>query len=208
MLKIIIYLIFFLPTLVCSQIGLKAGINFANITKSSSLNNSNRSGYHAGLILATPSKRLLGSQTELLYSRQGYNFRSNTNTGNVDLDYIMLPQYMSINITKYFSILFGGQIAYLINAKVDSTGIPSTNTPLDGILKYYQKFDFGYGGGAEIHPIGGLLIGARVNISIGNLFNDLTDPAKITPESFIPKVNVKNNLFQIYLGWKFIGKNL
>lgn len=196
------FLFLVIPCWCMAQIGLKAGFNFANVTKTSSLNNSNRSGYHLGIFIASPYNRIIGFSTELLYSRQGYNFKSNTNTGNVNLDYIMFPQYMSINITKFVSVLFGGQISYLLNAGVDSTGT-SGNQAADDILKYYKRLDFGYGGGAEIHPVTGLIIGARFNISLGNLFSDLSDPSNSNPPSFIPKVNVKNNLFQIYTGWKF-----
>src|SRR5215510_10132163 len=109
------------PAFCFSQIGIKAGLNFANVKGTESLNSSNESGFHVGIFLAPPSKGLIGSRTELLFSRQGYNYSSGTNTGTVNLDYIMLPTSMAINITKFCSILFGFQMAYLINAKVDST---------------------------------------------------------------------------------------
>jgi hypothetical protein len=190
-----------------AQIGLKAGLNFANVTKASSISNSSRSGFHVGVFLAPSSKGVLGSRTELIFSRQGYNYKTSTNTGNVNLDYIMMPQYMSINITKYFSIQFGGQMAFLLNAKVDSSNSTGSGTPYAGLLNYYNKFDYGYGGGIEIHPFKGLLIGARVNISLGKLydFSSFSSDSTGTPPSFIPKVNVKNNLFQIFAGWKFGG---
>lgn len=205
--KHFIVVMMLLPLWSAAQIGLKAGINFANVTQSSSLNNSNRSGFNLGIILATPGNRLFGSQTEFLYSRQGYNFKTNTNTGVVDLDYLMLPQYMSINITRLVSVLFGCHIAYLINAKVDSTGSSLPGNPASGILKYYEKFDFGFGGGVEVHLVLGLLLGARINLSFGNLFSDLNNPSNGTPPSFVPKVNVKNNLFSIYTGWRFGRKH-
>jgi hypothetical protein len=185
-----------------AQFGLKAGLNFANVTKASSINNSSRSGFHAGVFLGS-SRGVIGSRTELIFSRQGYNYKSGTNTGNVNLDYIMLPQYMTINITKYFQIQLGGQMAFLINAKVDSSGGSSTGNPsVDKAMDFYNRFDYGYGGGIEIHPISSLLIGARVNISLGNLYKM---PEGGQQPSFIPKVEVKNNLFQIFTGWKFGG---
>ena len=194
----------FLPCLIYSQIGIRAGLNFANVTKASSINNSSRTGFHGGIFLSPNPKGLLSSRTELIYSRQGYDYKTNTNTGTVNLDYLMLPQYMSINITKLFSIQFGGQIAYLLNAKVDSTSSGGTGTgiPYPNILDLYNRFDFGFGGGVEVHPVGGLLIGARLNISLSKLY----DPKALTtgnPTDFIPKVDVKNNVFQIYTGWRF-----
>ena len=155
------------PVLSFSQIGIKAGLNFANVTKTSDINNSSSSGFHAGLFLAPPSKGVMGYRTELLFSQQGYSYKTGTNTGNVDLNYIMLPQYMTINITKYFQIQLGGQIAFLTNAKADSSSNNgSSNNPYGEMMDYYNKFDYGYGGGIEVHPIKGLLVGARINISL------------------------------------------
>jgi hypothetical protein len=191
-----------LPGLAFSQVGLKAGLNFANVTKTSSINNSSRSGFNVAIFLAPPSKKILSSRTEIIFSRQGYNYKTSSNTGNVDLDYVMMPQYMCINITKYFQIQLGGQMAYLISAKVDSSNGGSSSSG-NKIMDLYNRFDYGYGGGVEIHPFKGLLIGARVNISLGNLYK-MPEPGQ--QPSFIPKVDVKNNLFQVFTGWKF-GKN-
>jgi hypothetical protein len=208
--KIIATMLIAFPFFCFSQFGLKAGLNFANVTNASSINNSNHSGFHVGLLFGTSSKKIIGSRTELIFSRQGYNYKTSTNTGNVDLDYIMLPQYISINITKYFSIQLGGQMAYLLNAKADSSNQSSSANPYGKMMNYYNRFDAGYGGGIEIHPASGLLIGARINISVSKLYNfDYTDYSSYsnppTP-SFIPKVDVKNNLFQIFAGWQF-GKH-
>jgi Outer membrane protein beta-barrel domain len=200
--KTIIFVLFFSPFFVHAQIGIKAGLNFANVSKASSINNSSRSGFHVGLFLAPASKRIISSRTELIFSRQGYNYKSGTNTGNVNLDYIMLPQYMSINITKYFSIQFGGQMAYLLNAKVDSSNGGGGSGSGNQIMDLYNRIDYGYGGGIEIHPVMGLIIGARANISLGNLYK-MPEPGQ--QPSFIPKVDVKNNVFQIFAGWKFGG---
>jgi hypothetical protein len=200
--KIICCLLLIAPFFVHAQIGVKAGINFANISKASSISNSSRSGFHAGIFLAPASKKIISSRTELIFSRQGYNYKTSTNTGNVNLDYIMLPQYMSINITKYFSIQFGAQMAFLLNAKADSSNSSGGSSPYSAIMDYYNRFDYGYGGGIEIHPVSGLIIGARVNISLGNLYNPGSYSSG-TPPSFIPKVDVKNNVFQVFAGWKF-----
>lgn len=203
--KIFFCLILITPCFLLAQFGIKAGLNFANVTKASSINNSSQTGFNIGLLLAPPSKKIISSRTEIVFSRQGYDYKTNTNTGNVNLDYIMMPQYMCINITKYFQIQFGGQMAFLISAKADSSTSSGTgSSPYSKIMDYYNKFDYGYGGGIEIHPVSGLLIGARANISLGNLYKDLgTASPGTTAPSFIPKVDVKNNLFQIFAGWKF-----
>lgn len=201
--KLILCLTLTIPVALLAQIGIKGGVNFANVTKASSINNSSKTGFHAGIFLAPPTKGIIGSRTELIFSRQGYDYKTGNNTGNVNLNYIMLPQYMSINITKYFSIQFGGQMAYLLNAKVDSsTTGGGTGDPYSGITKLYNRFDYGYGGGIEIHPVSGLVIGARANISLGKLYDPSSYSSGESP-SFIPKVDIKNNLFQIFAGWRF-----
>lgn len=192
-------------------LGIKAGFNFANVTKASSINANNRAGYHIGLLLAPPSHRILGSRTELIYSRHGYNYSSDTADGNVNLDYIMLAQLMAIHITKYFDILLGGQTGYLLHVKVDSSHQVSTgNASADQLLSLYNRFDAGFGGGVEIHPIAGLLVGARYNISLTNLYKQAftsygqgTGSGVGMPPSFVPKVDLKNNIVQIYLGYRF-----
>lgn len=197
--RILLCLFLAAPVIYFGQIGIKAGLNFANVTNASSINSSSRTGFHGGLFLAPQTKGVIGSHTELIFSRQGYNYKTSTNTGNVNLDYIMLPQFMTINITKYFQIQLGAQMSYLLNASVDSSA-NTGNATADRIMDLYNRFDYGFGGGVEVHPVSGLLIGARMNISLGELYKD---PAAMAGGSFIPKVDVKNNVFQVFAGWRF-----
>jgi hypothetical protein len=196
------------PFSLLAQIGVKAGVNFANVTDASSINSSSSTGYMVGLYMAPPSKGVMGFRTELIFSRQGYDYKSSTNTGSVDLDYIILPQLMCINITKFFQLQFGGQIAFLMNAKVDSsnhTGNPTT----DQVMDFYNKFDYGYAIGAEVHPFKGLIVGARYNVSLGEMYKTEnytgTTPGSMpgTMPSFIPDINPKNNVVQLFVGWTF-----
>ena len=124
MLKLIIYLLLTMPVFCAGQglgIGLKAGYNFANVTSAASINNSSRSGFMAGIFLAPQTKGIITSRHEFIYSRQGYNFDNGTTTGNVNLDYIIIPQMLGINITKFVQLQLGMQMAFLLNAKADST---------------------------------------------------------------------------------------
>jgi opacity protein-like surface antigen len=196
-------------------IGITAGFNFSNVTNASSISASSRTGYNFGIFLAPPSHHILGSRTELIYSRHGYNYghdssaASGTSAGSVDLDYIMLAQYMAINITKYVQIHLGAQTSYLLHAKVDSGNQQTNgNAAAAGLLSYYNRFDYGYGGGVEVHPIAGLVIGGRYSISLSNLYKmpSYTGTGNGAPPSFIPSVssiNLKNNLVQLYVGYRF-----
>lgn len=202
--KTYLLIIALLPLCAFAQlgIGLKGGLNFANVSSASSINSSNRSGFLFGVFLAPSNKGIISSRTELEYSRQGYSFQSGTNTGNVNLDYILLPQLMGINITKFVQLQLGAQMAFLINAKADSTSSGGSSGTYSSIMNYYNKFDYGFAAGAEIHPVMGLLIGARYNISLGKLYKDLQSGQM---PSFTA-ADAKNNVVQIFAGWTF-GNN-
>src|SRR5664279_672647 len=187
--------------------GIKAGLNFTNITGASSINNGSETGYQVGLFLDPSSKSILSSRTELLYSHQGYNFATGQTTGHVFLDYITLAQLMSINITHFVQIQIGTQISYLINAKADSSNQMSTGyAQADNLLNYYNRIDFGFAGGLEVRPFMGIIVGARYNISLTNLYKIPDNTSGQTPPSFIPStsdLNFKNNLVQVYVGYRF-----
>ncbi|MDP9042797.1 MAG: PorT family protein [Bacteroidota bacterium] len=200
------------PAIVNAQLGIKAGLNFTNVTNVSSVNNQSSSGFNAGIFYTTPYTRIIGSKTELVFSRQGYNYESGAISGKVNLDYVMLPTYMCINITKYFQIQVGMQFGYLMNANVDSANknIPGLPGSVSNAMSYYNRFSYSIGGGVEVHPFKGLLVGARLNVSMTNLYKmpDLSNIANMTTTmntqpSFASNVNIKSNLLQIYLGWKF-----
>jgi len=199
--KFIVLMLAISPIICFSQIGIKAGLNFANVKGVESFNSSSESGFHIGVFLAPPSKSIISSRTELLFSRQGYNYSTASNAGTVNLDYIMMPQSMAINITKYVSILFGVQMAYLINAKADTTNSTSGETnPYQNIMDYYNRFDYGFGLGVEFHPFKGLLVGAKYNISLGKLYQDAAQNGQMPA---FADIDAKNNLVQIFAGWRF-----
>lgn len=201
--KLILYVLLSFPAFCLAQgglgIGLKAGLNFANITNASQINNSSQSGLMAGIFLAPSGKGIISSRHELIYSKQGYNFQSGSNTGNVNLDYIIIPQLIGINITKFFQLQLGAQMAFLINAKADSTASGGSSGSYSSIMNYYNKFDYGFAAGGEIHPFKGLLIGARYNISLGKLYKD----ASMGQMPSFSSIDAKNNVIQIFAGWIF-----
>ncbi|MGC4035666.1 MAG: porin family protein [Chitinophagaceae bacterium] len=208
--KIFLSLLLTAPIFLFAQLGIKAGINFANIRGASDINSSNRSGFHAGILFGGSSKKVLGSRTELLFSQQGYNYKTGANTGNVNLDYLSLHELLAINITKYFQLQLGTQIAYLLNAKKDSSSNPMSSLydslGLGGygkILNTFNRIDYGLAGGFEIHPVKGLLIGARIIFSFSNLYKmpDANDTQQQT--SYSPSFSGKNNVIQAYIGWQF-----
>jgi hypothetical protein len=185
--------------------GIKAGLNFANVSNAASINASASSGYMAGIFLAPPARGFLGYRTELNFSRQGYDFQKGSTTGSVRLNYLIMPHLTSINLGKAASILLGFQVAYLLNAQADSSANPASGTPYAPILDYYNRFDYGVAGGLEIFLFKSLLIGGRYNLSLAPMYKSLLNIEGEAP-SFIPdihSVNPKNNVVQLFAGFRF-----
>ena len=188
-------------------LGIKAGLNFTNITSASDVSNSSETGFQVGLFLDPASQSILGSRTELLYSHQAYNWSTGQTTGKTYLNYLMLAQLMAINITHFVQIQLGTQIAYLLNAKTDSNKMSTGNSSADAIIDYYNRIDFGFSGGLEVRPFMGILVGARYNFSITDLYKLPSSTGNGTePPSYIPStsdLNFKNNVIQVYVGYRF-----
>ena len=193
--RILFFLVLALPFMASAQIkiAVKAGLNFANVSNTAGINAESRTGYMLGGYIAPKPKGLLGFRSEIILSRQGYDYKTNTNTGHVNLDYLLLPQLFTLNFTKKANIHAGPQIGFLLNAAVDSTG-----NSQGSLLKYFNKFTYGLAAGAEVSPLFGLFFGARANIGLNNT-NNGTDPGS---PNFLPRVNMKNNVVQVYAGWR------
>jgi hypothetical protein len=196
--KLIIIFVILSPPVLFAQlgVGLKAGLNFSNVTSTAGFANNNRTGYMIGGYIAPKAKKLFGFRTEIILSRQGYDYKTNTNTGTVNLDYLLLPELITLNISKKFQFHAGVQAAFLLNARVDSTGSSSGS-----LFDYFKRFDYGLAGGAEVSPILGLFIGGRVNISFAKVNKDA--PLGGSWPNFIPRLDAKNNVVQLYGGWRF-----
>jgi hypothetical protein len=190
---------FFLPFSAEAQIsiGAKGGLNFVNVTDPAGINASSRSGYIIGGFISPKPKKLIGFRSEIILSRQGYDYQSNTNTGTVNLDYLLLPQLITFNFTKRFEVHLGGQAAFLMNAAVDSAGSNGNGSLFD----YFNRFDYGLAGGVQVAPFKGLFLGARMNVSLQDMNKTL--PLGGNNPNFIPKEFIKNNVLQLYAGWRF-----
>lgn len=186
------------PQQMKKRFGLKAGANFP-VSKLTSVNKAveNNTGFMVGGFFAYPSKGI-GYRSELIFSRQGYDYKSSTQTGSVKLDYIVVPQLMTFNITRFFQLQAGGQLAFLLNARVDSSANPSS-IPYTGKAKdFFNKINYGFAGGLEISPLAGLSVGGRYN-----LFFNVMDNAQQYPAYIPDKKNLRNGLVQLYLSYSF-----
>ncbi len=185
--------------------GLKGGVNFANVTNTSSINAESRTGFMVAGFLSPQFSGGQGFRTELVFSQQGYNYSTNTNEGNVKLNYLLLPQLYTFNLGKVVQLQVGGQVAFLLNAAVDSLHTVNGSNAYQKASDYYNKLDYGLAAGFELYPSKGLLIGARYNLSFAKTYKEQDEDAGLPLPPFIPPpgTNGKNNVVQLFAGFRF-----
>ena len=112
--------------------GIKAGLNFSNLTDASNLYN--RTGFVGGIFAGAKLSEKVGIQGDLLYSEQGADF----DIGEFDLDYIIVPVVLKYYPVKRFNIHLGPQFGFLIN--------DNTTIVIDEIVQDFKVNDFDFAG--------------------------------------------------------------
>ncbi|WP_345123764.1 porin family protein [Hymenobacter antarcticus] len=174
--------------------GIKGGYNLNGLRGDdiSGINRNSRSDFHAGVYGQLGFNEFSSIQTELLYSRQG--FEANTGAGGARqrfrMDYVMLPIMYVGNVTETISFHVGPQVSLLTN-------IRNNEQTLDIAANGFNSFDFGGVGGLEAR-VGPARVGARYNLSLGKIFEDGNTKAGAFANS-----KLYNNLLQVYVGIGF-----
>lgn len=135
----------FLPFTSFSQflVGVKGGVNYANVHISTftDMNNaySYRPGYHFGLTFNYTVKKKIQFNPEVLLSAKGYkiDFPDGTDS-RVRLNYISIPLVLSYAPLESVNILLGPEMGYLVGAKSKTSGVTTDIRNL-----WNQKIDIG-----------------------------------------------------------------
>jgi len=194
--------------------GFRVGLNYAKVSGGSdSVQYHYKPGLMIAVFFAPSSTGVIGYKSELLYSKQGFDYTNpNGTTGTVSNDYLMIPQMMTINITKYVQLQAGAFAGYLLSSK--DSNIPKTTTdndPSKMMLDIMNRFDYGAAAGIEIHPFKGMILNARYNMGFAKLYKEQSDIAQTNPTpvpSFNPlakyeNIDTKNAVIQLSVGYRF-----
>jgi len=194
--------------------GFRVGLNYAKVSGGSdSVQYHYKPGLMIAVFFAPPGTGVIGYKSELLYSKQGFDYTNpNGTTGTVSNDYLMIPQMMTINITKYVQLQAGAFAGYLLSSK--DSNIPKTTTdndPSKMMLDIMNRFDYGAAAGIEIHPFKGMILNARYNMGFAKLYKEQSDIAQTNPTpvpSFNPlakyeNIDTKNAVIQLSVGYRF-----
>ena len=176
-------------------IGIKGGLNFANLDASSTTAAYNsRTGYHAGgFVLFKFSK--IGIQPEIIFSRQGSSYKPLNGTSlDTRYDYVNVPIILKLYTVAGINIQAGPQFGFLASAsqEVSNNGLSST-VDIKNTLKS-SDISVALGLGWDL-PFG-LTLDARYNLGLTKI-NDVTG-----------STDAKNQVIQLSAGFKLfkLGK--
>ena len=195
-----------------SGFGFRVGLNYAKVSGSGdSIQYRYKPGLMVAVFLAPPSTGTIGYRSELLYSKQGFDYTDPSGkTGSISNDYLMIPQMMTVNITKFVQLQVGAFAGYLLHTKDSNQPKERDNSdPSKMALDIMNRFDYGAAGGIEIHPVKGLILSARYNIGFAKLYKKQSDIAQADPgASFNPlakfqNMDTKNAVIQLSVGYRF-----
>jgi len=187
-----------------SPFGLFTGINQIDLSVSKNPVQAIRgnAGFFAGAFFEPFRTKRTGIRSEILFSRQGFDYEKNRRTGMVRLDYLIVPQLASIRLTPFLDLHGGGQMAILLRGKVDSMANPSSMPAMQTKLEdYFNRVNYGMAAGLALRPLRGLSIGGRYNLFL----NLLKPDSRGGYPDYVPDYSdkLRSGVWQLYLGYQF-----
>jgi hypothetical protein len=156
------------------DLGVKAGVNFANITDASGYDN--RTGFTGGVFAGINFSDKLGIQGDLLYSAQGAEFGEE----KIDLNYVNVPIVLKYYLFMGLNLQAGPQFGFIIDDNVKELFNNNTDS---------KSFDT-----SGIVGIGyDLPLGFRIDGRYNFGFTDVIDG-----------IDGKNNVFTLSLGFSLL----
>jgi len=185
---VVVFILALITTGVSAQgidLGIKAGVNFANISDAKqgavNLDYSGRTGVVVGVFAGAKFNDRFGIQADLLYSQQGAEFDG----GDFNLDYVNVPVVAKIFLVKGLNAQIGPQFGVVVNDEAQ--------TVVGEVINDIAVNDFDISGVAGIGydvPLG-LRLEARYNFGISDV-----------PDA--PGASGKNSVVTLSVGYSFL----
>jgi hypothetical protein len=171
------------------KLGVKGGLNLANLVGPDVEDNSMKLGFHLGGFANIPLADKFSFQPELVFSAQGAKFEDPGDDIKYRLSYINIPLLGQYNDPSCFYAETGPQIGFLLAAKAKDDG--NTNDVKDS----FKTLDFAWAFGAGYKFTEKASVGVRFNLGLANVIDQ--DDAK-----------VRNSVFQIGVAYTLatVGK--
>ncbi len=161
------------------SLGLKAGLNFANVdTSTPGAAYNSRTGYHAGAFVNIKLTKL-AIQPEVIYSVQGSDVSSATSSQALELAYVNIPVLVKFYLIGGLNLQGGPQFGFLASATQGGTDIKDFVKGTDTSIALGAGFD-----------ISKFVIDARYNLGLSEI-NDTAGSSA-----------AKNQVIQVSVGFK------
>lgn len=174
-------------------IGIKGGLNFANVnTSSAGATYDSRTGFNAGAFLLLKFGKV-GIQPEVLFSQQGTKLKYYGNSIDQNFSYVNIPIIVKLYTIAGINIQVGPQFGFLTNSPTAQTIQSGGNTIT--VDQAYKKSDVSAALGLGWDLPFGLTVDARYNLGLTKVNDDAG-------------ADVKNQVWQLSVGYKLfkIGK--
>lgn len=186
-----------------TRYGIKAGVNFSNMTIDDSDDSSLKTGFHAGVFGRMGISEQFSLQPELLYTTKGltntYDNVLAEGEAKFNLNYIEIPVNLVYHLAEDFSFQLGPYISYLANANVSTDNSVldffeiDTNDNID--RDNFKSFDFGLTGGLDF-SLDPVVLGFKYNLGLVKVAKD-----NIPAEQLLG--DARNTVIQVYAGILF-----
>ncbi|MFD0778801.1 porin family protein [Flavobacterium myungsuense] len=182
------------------KLGVKGGVNFANLSSSDTQKNKVLTGINFGLFARVPLTKSFALQPEMYFtskgSQQTYE-NAITRTAKFELNYIEVPIMLVFDLTNNFNFQLGPYASYLISSKVKNVSDISFNFEDNIDSGDFNKFDTGIavGVGYDTKSIG---FGIRYNLGLVTVGKEKTylGTNYVFPDG-------KNGVINLFLSYSF-----
>ncbi len=171
------------------SLGIKGGVNFANINVSDPQATwDGKTGFHGGAF-ALFKVTAFAVQPELIFSQQGSKVTFNSQDINANFSYLNVPIIAKFYLPLGLNLQLGPQFGFLTSAESDFNPVTGSLQTTD-LKDYYKNSDVSIGMGIGWDLPLKLSIDARYNLGI----SEINDNASLS--------QTKNQVFQISVGYK------
>ena len=182
-----------------ATLGVKAGLNYANISGGDISETDPAFKYHVGAILSIGFTDFFSLQPEFIFSAKGFE----SDNFDVNMDYLDMPILLKLKFGDKFSLHAGPQLSYLLSSSTD------TDINVVEFEDRIKDFDLGAAAGIELELISGFSLGARYSFSVESIGDDY-DVESVDPnnpaQTIIDNVEApdyKNGLVQVFAAFVF-----
>ncbi|SFP74019.1 porin family protein [Hymenobacter arizonensis] len=189
-----------------AQLGVKGGLNLAELTGRDGESSSYKAFYHVGLFYEAKVLGPLAIQPEVQYSVAGGRLKSAFTNYDSQLHYLTVPVLAKLTVGPVF-VEAGPQFGVLLSA--DQSGQMQVGLAPDGTPAYgnesrpatgnFKRGDFSVVGGVGLKLAGGFSLGSRLVAGL----NDINDVKNL---SGINDPRLQNRVFQFYAALQFGGR--